>query len=134
MIVNGYEIRPGAHLVGANLESANLKSVNLVGANLEGVHLEGAHLPSPTAVLLANWGELSDETTLLLMRLDCSCLPDGEQLFEQWVRDGSCPFVDAQVQRAANFKEKKHLWSYGPQPSLWDAMAMVLDEKCPGWR
>ena len=44
MKINGYEIKPGAYLVGANLEGANLLGANLVGANLEDAYLEGANL------------------------------------------------------------------------------------------
>jgi uncharacterized protein YjbI with pentapeptide repeats len=56
MIVNGYEIRPGADLKGADFEGADLRGaslheanaawVNFEGAQLQGVNLEGANLVS----------------------------------------------------------------------------------------
>jgi hypothetical protein len=44
MKINGYEIKPGANLVGANLRGADLKNVNLCGANLWGADLVNAYL------------------------------------------------------------------------------------------
>lgn len=44
MIVNGYEIKPGADLQGAYIPGANLAGANLAGANLEGANLRGADL------------------------------------------------------------------------------------------
>jgi hypothetical protein len=122
-----------ANLRGANLRGANLREANLGRANLEGADLRGANLPSPSIVLLASWHSLSDTTILALMRLDCSCLPDGQKKFDEWVLTGKCPFDETRTQRAALFVENVKLWSPGPPPTLWKAMKMVLDEKCPGW-
>ena len=41
MIVNGYEIKPGADLRGAYLSYADLQGANLEDANLKGTILEG---------------------------------------------------------------------------------------------
>ena len=44
MVIDGYDIKPGANLTGANLEGANLEGANLTGADLTEAHLEGANL------------------------------------------------------------------------------------------
>ncbi len=127
-----------ASLVGASLDRASLDGASLVGASLDRARLDRAsldraRLPSPGVVLLAWWGELSDATTLALMRLDASAHPDPEA-FDRWAAGGDCPYTGVLVQRAAYFKEKKSLWSPGSPPTLWEALCLVLDEKCPGWR
>jgi hypothetical protein len=106
---------------------------NLTGANLAGARLAGAYLPSPTMILSANWDDLSTDVTIALMRLDASGHPDPTA-FDRWAAGGKCPYRDVRVQRVANFTERRKLWSPGPPPTLWEAMSMVLDEKCPGWR
>jgi Pentapeptide repeats (8 copies) len=118
----------GANLRGANLEGANLEGANLEGANLEGANLEGANLPSPAEVLSAVWGELSDELTADLMRYDAFFHPDPAA-FTRWAQGGVCPFQAIKVQRAANFKEKKHLWVPGPPKNGYELMVAVLREK-----
>ena len=128
----------GANLSGADLSWANLSWAYLSGANLSWADLSGANLsgtmfPSPTIVLLANWGTLSADTTKLLMRLDASAHPSPE-LFDDWATGGKCPYSDCRFQRVANFNENKLLWSPGTPPTVWEAMCIVLDEKCPGWR
>ena len=122
-----------ANLAGAHLEGANLEGAHLEGACLEGANLEGACLPSPAIVISASWGNLSDNVTIALMRLDASGHPDPTA-FDRWGQGGNCPYTNALVQRVANFTERRDLWSPGPPPTLWEAMCMVLDEKCPGWR
>ena len=42
--VNGYEIKPGAKLIGANLENVDLSGLDLNGANLRDAKLSGANL------------------------------------------------------------------------------------------
>jgi len=133
----------GADLQGANLQDADLPDADLQGANLRGAdlrradlrraYLQDADLPAPSIILLANWRELSDKTTIALMRLDCSACLNGKKRFDIWAHDGICPYNESKVQRVANFVEKKHLWKYGPPPSIYNCMKMVLDEKCPGW-
>ena len=44
MIINGYEIKPGADLRGADLRWTNLRWTNLSGADLRGANLSGADL------------------------------------------------------------------------------------------
>ena len=89
-------------------------------------------MPSPTMMLLAGWGPLTDISTLELMRLDASAHPDKEA-FCRWAAGGPCPYIDVKIQRVVNFQEIKELWSPGPPPTIWEAMKMILDEKCPGW-
>jgi uncharacterized protein YjbI with pentapeptide repeats len=120
-------------LYGANLKYAILINANLYGTNLIKAKLYKTQLPPPSMVLLAYWGELSDETTLALMRLDASAHPEGEKIFNKWADGDGCPYENCQIGRVANFTEQVRLWSPGPPPTLWEAMCMVLDEKCPGW-
>lgn len=44
MKINGYEIKPGAHLRGVDLRCANLEGVDLSGAKLQGAILRSASL------------------------------------------------------------------------------------------
>ena len=136
MKVNGHEIKPNAHLSGADLSWADLSGVGLYKADLTRADLTGAKLSgtkfNPTQILLAEWGELSDETTLALMRLNASAHPHPEK-FDEWAKGGRCPYSNERVQRIANFIEKIELWSPGPPPTIWEAVKMVLNEKCPGW-
>ena len=124
-----------AYLDGANLRRANLRRVDLRGADMDGVDLRGAALPAPTMILLANWENLAPETTLALMRFEASALPHGTRAFNAWAGGGPWPYQDVLVERAtgANFQEAKELWSPGRPPGVYKLMAMVLDEKCPGW-
>jgi len=122
-----------ADLSYADLRYADLRSADLRSADLRYADLRSADLPSPGVVLLSDWGSLANESVAALMRLDASAHPDPEA-FDRWARGGSCPYSGVKVQRAANFNENKDLWIPGPPPTLWEAMCMVLDEKCPGWR
>ena len=128
----------GAYLSGANLSGADLSSANLRGADLRGANLSGADLngakwnaftswPAITAVLLANWGTVSDSLCRDLMRLDAACHPDN-RAFDEWARGGPCPYNNVRVGRAASFQENKALWSPGPvQP--YDVFQRLLAEK-----
>ena len=117
----------GADLSGANLSAAqvggaNLSYANLRGADLSGADLRDADLPSPTMVLLAKWDELSDGLTADLMRYDAANCPDGDSLFSTWASGGGCPYADAKVQRAANFRESREF-----------LMVAVIRERCITW-
>jgi len=113
----------------ANLEEADLRDTNLTYTFLKRANLHNTKLPSPSMVLLANWGRLSDELTTLLMRLDASNHPNPEA-FTEWAEGGSCPYTDCQIQRVANFQEVRELYTPGPAPTLYEAMIMILKEKC----
>ena len=132
----------GADLSGADLSGTNLSRANLSGADLSGADLSGAdlsradlsdaNLPSPTTILLAAWGMLAPALTADLMRYDAACHPDPTA-FDRWAAGGECPYANVKVQRAAQFKEDRKLWSPGPSPRPYDLMVAVLAEKCPEW-
>ena len=123
----------GANLCGADLYGANLRGADLYGANLYGANLRGANLPSPTAVLLANWGNVTEELCRDLMTYDASCHPDPT-LFTKWAEGGPCPYSHIKVERAAIFVEVKTLWKENlPLCRPYDLMTRLLAEKCPPW-
>ena len=94
-----------------------VRSANLYGADL-----------SPTMVLLAIWGELSEQLTADLMLFDASAHPD-QAAFQRWADGGPCPYEGIKVQRAANFKESKKLWGTGKPDTIYNLMVRVLKEK-----
>ncbi len=118
-----------ADLSNANLSGANLRHADLSNANLWHADLSGADLPSPTTVLLANWGEVSDDLTLGLMRYDAEHHEDPET-FDKWTKSGNCPYSNVKYQRAAIFREKKDLWEPGRAPRGFDLMVSCIKEKC----
>ena len=117
-----------ADLRGANLSKADLCGADLCGAHLSGANLSGANLPSPTIVLLAYWGNVSDEITADLMEFDASNHPD-RSAFDKWAQGGDCPYVGAGIQRSANFNEKKRLWGHGKPQSAFVLMTRLFAEK-----
>jgi hypothetical protein len=126
----------GADLTWADLRGAKLTGVSLTWADLTGADLRGANLRGvicPTMVLLAYWGELSDELTIELMRYDAYNCPDGEAQFTKWAQGGPCPYNGTGVTRCANFKEKRELWSPGPALSAYELMVMLFKEKNIKW-
>jgi len=66
MKINGYEIKPGANLLGANLLGADLRGADLEGANLEGANLRGANLDGAivTETILEKKEKTQDDTSL----------------------------------------------------------------------
>ena len=120
----------GAYLSGADLSRADLSRADLSGANLSGADLSRAYLPSPSGILLANWGELSPELTAHAMNYD-AWFHNAPEKFTIWSNGGSCPYADSKFQRACNFREKRELFN----PSLplmrgWDLMVAIIREKC----
>jgi len=118
-----------ANLLDTSLAYCSLDSTYLVGANLK-----GARLPSPPMVLLANWGELSDELTADLMVWDSLNHPTPEA-FDDWaIGSGKCPYIAyPKVTRSANFMEQRVLWGKGKVCPPYKLMERVLAEKCPDW-
>ena len=119
-----------ADLSGADLSRAYLSGAYLSRAYLSGADLSGAYLPSPTGILLAQWGELSDNLTIHAMNYDAWFHNEPEK-FVIWANGGSCPYADSKFQRACNFREKRELF----KPSLplmrgWDLMVAIIREKC----
>jgi len=128
----GADLR-GADLYGANLYGANLYGANLRGADLYGANLYGANLPVPTMILLAYWGEVSDDLCRDLMAYDAACHPDPTA-FDRWAQGGACPYSWVKVERAVQFQEKQSLWDAKAllcRP--YDLMQRILAEKCPAW-
>ena len=116
----------------SDLRGADLGGTNLLGADLQGAKVNGISWPAPTAVLLANWGNLSDQLTADLMLYDSMCHPDPSA-FDRWAseEDGPCPYEhDSHVDRAAHFSEKRHLWGQGEPCRPYDLMMRVLEERC----
>jgi hypothetical protein len=129
----GYSNFSGAYLKGASLVGANLSETVLNGVFLADVDLTGAALPSPTMMLLANWGRVSDELTRDLMNYDAFCHPKPER-FDNWAKSGPCPYSfpdkELAVQRAAVFSENPKLWDpSAPLQRPYDLMIRLLKEK-----
>jgi hypothetical protein len=119
-----------ADLSSANLTGAYLSNANLSGADLSGADLSSTKLPSPSEVLLANWGELSDELTQKAMAYDASFHHDPSS-FDRWKKTGVCPYSDVKYQRACNFRENSSLWDPSiPAPRGFDLMVEIIREKC----
>jgi len=130
--LNGCDLRC-ANLEGANLFGANLSYTFLDSTKLTNANLKLARLPSPPMVLLANWGELSDELTADLMVWDSLNHPDPTT-FDRWAEGGECPYIaNSRVIRSAFFKEKRELWGKGKVCPPYKLMERVLAEKCPDW-
>jgi hypothetical protein len=120
----------GADLSGADLSGAYLSRADLSRADLRGADLSGADLPSPTLVLLASWGQVSDDLCADLMNYDAACHPDP-LAFERWVETARCPYEDVKFDRSANFDECRGLWDPSrPLCRPWDLMVRVIREKC----
>ena len=124
----------GANLRGANLYGANLDGANLDGANLRGANLDGANLPSPTMILMASWGSVSDLLCRDLMNFDAACHPNPLK-FEVWAKGGECcPYQGEKVQRAAIFSENRLLWdATAPLCRPYDLAHRLMAEQCPAW-
>jgi hypothetical protein len=127
-----------ANLWGANLGEADLREANLGEANLRGANLGGAKIglvkwPSPPMVLLASWGEVSDDICLDLMRYDAANHPEPEKFLE-WAEGGGCPYDGVHVERSANFQEKRGLIKDDflslPVKSAYELMQLLIGEKC----
>ena len=129
----------GADLTGAVLSRAYLTGADLTGANLSGAVLARARLPSPPAVLLAFWGDISPSLCRDLMEYDAANCPGGLDAFDAWAAsaDGPCPYSGAKVERAANFAERREHWdsaharATAPRSAL-SLMIDVIREKCAG--
>ena len=97
------------------------------GADLRGADLRGV---APPAVLLARWGQVSDDLCRDLMRYDAANHPRGAKAFTAWAKGGPCPYSDCEWARAANFQEKRELWKPGTAQSALKLAVRLLNEKC----
>jgi len=124
-----------ANLRNADLSYADLSYANLRNANLRNADLSYADLSyarySLITVFQINFGKLSEELTLELMRHDCECLKNGKKLFEKWSKENICPFSESA--RSFYFREDKKLWKYGKPRlrgfQLWKRLAEELKIK-----
>jgi Pentapeptide repeats (8 copies) len=108
----------GADLWEADLRGADLRRADLWEADLRGANLRRADLDLndllksnsvQTILTIINWGDLSDEMTLEMMRHDAeSC---GLDKMTAWANGGACPFQNGK--RDYMFTEKKELWVEG---------------------
>lgn len=140
----------GASLMSASLKNcclrdANISGSNLLRADLGGADLRGARLPSPTMMLLANWGSVSASLCARLMRFDMKNHPDVCR-FYSWAEGGPCSMRGARVGRGAVFYENRNVFSdtFGRkphnrtsnltcidgEPTPFALMVSVIREKC----
>lgn len=121
-----------AYLENVDLRHVDLQNVNLKFTYLNRVDLRCSRLPSPTIMLLCDWGVVSDNLCLELMRYDASNHPNPI-LFDIWKENGNCPYSYARVQRTANFKENRDVWQDWNDDiivkSAYELMIMLFEEK-----
>jgi Pentapeptide repeats (8 copies) len=117
-----------ADLSGADLINANLINANLINADLCSANLKKTRLPSPTVVLLASWGNVSDKLCADLMEYDAWTYGD-KKAFKNWVKTGKCPYTDVLFERAANFSQNPKLFGKGKLRSPIDLMNALFKEK-----
>ena len=111
-------------------ERADLREANLRDADLSGAKYNAETMwPAPSMVLLARWGEVSDQLCADLMAHDAANHPEPK-VFDIWAKGGPCPYTGINVQRVANFQEKKELWGKGIAHHALPLMARLLQEKC----
>jgi uncharacterized protein YjbI with pentapeptide repeats len=113
-----------ARLTRSNMTQANLRHATITARG------KGAQWPSPAMVLLADWGSVSDELCIELMRYEAHNHPKPE-LFDAWSRGGPLPWGTSSFGRCADFSLCRWLWSPGPAKSAYELACMVLKEKCP---
>lgn len=131
-------MRPGANLSGADLSGADLSRADLSRANLSEADLSRANLSGadplvPPMVLLANWGDVSDDLCADLMNYDASNHPTGAAAFAEWATGGACPYSACRVARSAHFSEGRSC--YRPDRPLQSALQLMdrlLAEKTRG--
>ena len=119
-----------ADLIGADLSWADLSEADLSDANLsEAKWNTDTKWPAPPMLLLANWGQVSGDLCVELMRYDAANHPDPSR-FDRWAKEDKCPYNDCRWGRCANFGEHQHLWSPGPALSALELCRRLLAEKC----
>ena len=117
----------------ADIAWANLSWADLSGAYLSWANLSGANYLAPPMVLLASWGDVSDDLCADLMNYDASNHPDGAAAFASWAAGGPCPYTGCRVARSANFSERQSC--YRPERPLQSALPLMdrlIAEKCQG--
>jgi hypothetical protein len=126
----------GARLDGASLDGARLVCASLDGARLDGAslvcaRLDGASLPSPTVMLLAYWGAVSEQLCADLMEYDCWAHGDRSAFDAYGKNPNICPFSCHLEERAARFTESAEIWNkhIGKLCSPRDLMLRLFAEK-----
>lgn len=110
-------------------------TIDLRGANLRGAKIKNINWPSPTMVLLAQWGELSNKLCKLAMRFDAANHPDPKS-FNVWAQaqTGADPYSSYSWQRCCNFQEKRALWNTSllkkTPPTALKLAQLLVKEKC----
>ena len=115
----------GADFWEADLGGADLRKANLKGANLRRADLKRAKY-GVLDLLQSDWGFLSNELTLELMRHDAELC--GDDAMEEWIKTGTCPFQHSG--RGFFFVEKKTLWVPGPPKLRGKALLEALAAEC----
>lgn len=134
----------GAFFEGADLTNVCLQGAQIKKASFQNCKIKGVEWPSPSEVLLASWGLVSDELCADLMIYDSQNHPDPSS-FTAWAKGcvhkgkeyrGPCPYeiqqkFEFRVERAAHFQENTRLWDPSRPPCRpYDLMVRVLREKC----
>ena len=121
----------GARLDDARLDGASLDGARLDDARLDGARLDGSTLPAPTVILLAHWGEVSEQLCADLMEYDCWVHGDRFAFDVYGAAPDKCPFSGHLETRAANFKEHASVWrkGIGKLCSPRDLMLRLFAEK-----
>ena len=99
-----------ADLTGANFTEADLTRANFTKANFTRTNLTGARLSISSILHSIQWGTLSNELTLELMRRDA--LICGEEKMIEWSSGGTCPF-SKNILRDFYFTEERKLYKPG---------------------
>ena len=123
----------GCILIGSNFENADLSHADLSNCSLSCANLAGANLTcashSVPQMLVAFWGDVSEELCRDMMRLDASAHPEP-RLFDNWAYyDAGCPYLDSYISRVCYFNEDPDFWKSGRPPSLWRIWCRLAAEK-----
>ena len=117
----------------ADLRYADLRNTCLLGAEFDNAKVYGVRWPAPTEILLANWGEVSQNLCRKLMRYDASNHPDPKS-FLRWAMNGRCPYSEINFQRAALFAERANVinnrFLQTKVETAYNLVQMLLKEKC----
>jgi len=126
-VLSGASLR-GAMLHDANLSGALLAGVDMQLAQLDGANLLGAYLPAPQMMLLANWGNVSPDLCIQLMRYVVANRPGSSAC---GVESAGYP-DDAlmRTDRCAHFVEEVEIYSPGPALSAFELMRMCIRKYC----
>lgn len=117
-----HTILSNATLISCHMLHANLRGSKLIHANLSNSILDYANLTDAMYQVSAllhqiDWGALSEQLTLELMRRDARIV--GNTAMKRWVSTEDCPFEHNHMVRDFMFDENPNLWKPG-SPKLND--------------